>query len=201
VHDPDDFDARLADIDKALSLAPNFWAGLVAKAGLAEERDDFAGAARLYGEALGILRDDPGLLTQRAIALTRAGQDGEAERDFTQARTLAVDASTLNNICYTKAMAALALERALEECNASLLLAPDNPGTLDSRGTVLLQMGRLDEAIADFDRALEKSPNMAPSLFGRAVAWSRKGDPAKPTSARRFPPIPTLPSEWQSSAW
>ncbi|MEK7413336.1 MAG: tetratricopeptide repeat protein, partial [Planctomycetota bacterium] len=53
---------------------------------------------------------------------------------------------------------------------------------LDSRGLVLLQLGRLDDAIADYDRALTKSPNIPSSLFGRAVAWARKGDRAKSES-------------------
>jgi tetratricopeptide (TPR) repeat protein len=47
---------------------------------------------------------------------------------------------------------------------------------------VLLRLGRVDDAIADYDRALAKNSRMSASLFGRAVAWSRKGD--KPKSER-----------------
>jgi len=39
--------------------------------------------------------------------------------------------------------------------------------------------GGLDDAIINYDQALTKYPNMAASLFGRAVAWARKGDKAK----------------------
>lgn len=52
-------------------------------------------------------------------------------------------------------------------------------GFLDSRGLALLRLGRFDAAIADFDRALARSPDLARSLFGRAVAWARKGDTAR----------------------
>jgi tetratricopeptide (TPR) repeat protein len=44
---------------------------------------------------------------------------------------------------------------------------------------VLLRLGRLDEAIASYDAALAKAPGIAASLFGRAVAWARKGDRTK----------------------
>jgi tetratricopeptide (TPR) repeat protein len=76
----------------------------------------------------------------------------------------------------------VALESALADCNAALAKAPDVAGYLDSRGLVLLRLGRLDDAIVDYNRALAKSPNMPSSLFGRAVAWARKGDRAKSES-------------------
>ena len=37
-------------------------------------------------------------------------------------------------------------------------------------------VGRLDDAIADYDRAFAKNPDMPSSLFGRAVSWARKGE-------------------------
>lgn len=73
-------------------------------------------------------------------------------------------------------MADVALDRALKECEESLRLLPDLAGTLDSRGTVLLRLGRLDEAIRDFDQALKHSPHQINSLYLRAVARSKKGD-------------------------
>jgi tetratricopeptide (TPR) repeat protein len=81
-----------------------------------------------------------------------------------------------NNLCYEKAVAGVALEMALKECNRSLSLLPDTPATLDSRATVYLQMGRFKEARTDYDLALAKFPAMAPSLLGRAIARLRLGD-------------------------
>lgn len=176
VRDPADFDARMADIEEALRLAPTYNAALVAKAHLLAERGDHQAAARALGQALAREQNNPALLVERGIALSRLGSEREAERDFAQAREMAQDAQGLNNICYLKAVAGVALERALEECNESLRLLPDYAPTLDSRGTVLLRMGRLDEAIADFDRVLEKEPELAQSRYLRAVARSRQGD-------------------------
>jgi tetratricopeptide (TPR) repeat protein len=44
---------------------------------------------------------------------------------------------------------------------------------------VLLRLGRLDEAITEYSRVLAKAPHMADSLYGRALAWARKGEGAK----------------------
>ena len=42
-----------------------------------------------------------------------------------------------------------------------------------------LRLGRFDDAIADYDKALAASPNLPTSLFGRAVARARKGETGK----------------------
>ena len=102
-----------------------------------------------------------------------------AEKDFAVARGKVSDAPPLNNMCWAKATAGVALESALADCNAALSKMPDLPSYLDSRGLVLLRMGRFDDAIADYSKALAKNPTLPSSLYGRAVAWARKGDKAK----------------------
>ena len=82
----------------------------------------------------------------------------------------------LNNLCWAKGTAGIALESALADCNAALTKEPEVAGFIDSRALVYLRLGRIDEAIADYDRALAKAPTMTSSLFGRALAWARKGD-------------------------
>jgi len=120
--------------------------------------------------------DSPYFLNGRGMAYAKAGQAKEAEADFSQASTLARDAMTLNNICYSKAYQGVGLQHALADCERSLTLSPDVPGTLDSRGTVFLRLGWLDEAIGDFDKVIAKTPGMAQLRYLRAVARSKKGD-------------------------
>ena len=62
------------------------------------------------------------------------------------------------------------------DCNEALKLKPDYINALDSRGFVLLRMGKYDEAIADYDAALQIEPNKVASLYGRGMAKRRKGD-------------------------
>jgi Flp pilus assembly protein TadD len=123
--------------------------------------------------------DDPALLTGRGIAYSRAGDSSHADQDFAAARAKATKPLLLNNICWSKAIAGVALASALADCNAALAKAPDTPHYLDSRAFVLLRLGRIDDAIADYDQALAKNPRLPSSLFGRAVAWARKGVSSK----------------------
>ena len=62
----------------------------------------------------------------------------------------------------------------------SLRMRPDTPATLDSRGTVLLRLGRFDEAIRDFDRALRMDPQNTWALLGQGDVntWLRRPEEA-----------------------
>ena len=82
-------------------------------------------------------------------------------------------------MCWEKATAGVALESALADCDAALAKSPDVAAYLDSRAFVMLRLGRLDEAIAGYTRAIHAAPRQAASLYGRGVAWSRKGDKAQ----------------------
>jgi tetratricopeptide (TPR) repeat protein len=173
-----DWDARMGDVEAALQLSPDDSTALYEKADILQEKGEFAAAAEVYARLIEHEQPSPDLFNNRGLALARAGHAAEAETDFAKARELAVDAPTLNNICYSKAVMDVALERALEECEESLRLLPRYAGTLDSRGTVLLRLGRFDEATRDFDAALEQSPTLSTSLYLRAVARSKTGDAA-----------------------
>lgn len=171
-----DWVARLADVEEALRLAPGDFTSLFTKADILVDKGDFLLATEVYSDALVNNPNNVSVFNGRGIAFARAGRSTEAEADFARAGKLATDAQQLNNICYEKAVAGVALDRALKECDESLRLLPDLAGTLDSRGTVLLQLGRLDEAIRDFDQALKHSPHQTNSIYLRAVARSKQGD-------------------------
>ena len=48
----------------------------------------------------------------------------------------------------------------LPDAEKSLELRPDNPFFLNTRGQILEALGRREDAIADFQRALSKDPNI-----------------------------------------
>lgn len=178
VRPKDDFTARRADIEEALRLDPESTTALVFKAELQQELKDHRGAVVTLSKAIEISNEDLELLALRGIAHTRSGNSTLAAKDFAAARAEATEAVHFNNLCWAKATADVALESALEECNTALAKQPDAPGYLDSRALVLLRLGRIDDAIADYDRALAKSPTMSSSLFGRALARAAKKDKA-----------------------
>lgn len=182
----DDLAGRRADVDAVLRLNPTMPEALGARAKLQQQAGDRAGAIRTWSAALANAPSDPRLLTGRGIAHLEAGNSAAAEKDFALARAHvgsgAEAAPLLNNLCWAKATAGVGLQSALADCDAALINAPDAAGYLDSRALVLLRLGRVDEAIAVYSRALAKRPNQPSSLYGRAAAWARKGDTARATA-------------------
>jgi tetratricopeptide (TPR) repeat protein len=88
------------------------------------------------------------------------------------------DANGLNSLCWNQATAGVELEAALADCNASLELKRTAP-TLDSRGFVELRLGKFDAALRDFNEALQMKPQLANSLYGRAIVKASKGQKAE----------------------
>lgn len=173
---------RIAELDTALRLEPDLIEALPLKAKFQSEQGDHAAAAESYSVALRTKPDTVEWLAQRGIAYVRTGNVQLAEADFAAARKAASSPLAFNSICWTKATAGIALEAALDDCDAALKDNPDAPGFLDSRGLVLFRLGRFDDAIADYDKALAKAPTQSSSLFGRALAWAAKGNKARATA-------------------
>ena len=61
------------------------------------------------------------------------------------------------------------LETALKDCTKSIELGDDSAAPLDSRALVYFKLGRLDDALADLNAALDQRPDQAGSLFLRGV--------------------------------
>lgn len=167
---------RRADLDAALALDAAFTPALLAKAKLLLETGAFSEAADTYTTALAKIPDSYLLLGGRGIARAKAGKSAEADRDFAAARRLAKTATSLNNLCWEKVTASVALETALAECDAAQRLSPDSNPVRDSRGMALLRLGRIDEAIAEFDKVLADDRRYPTSRYGRGLAYIRKGD-------------------------
>lgn len=181
-----DLAGREADLAKALELMPaenvtpfSKMAFYEAKGELLRSAGDPAGSIEAYSSGLAINRTSATMLTGRGISLALAGRTAEAETDFALARANAFNEAMFNNMCWEKAKAGVALSSALEECNIAIAGALVRAPFLDSRALVLLRLGRLDDAIRDYDEALATDLRLASSYLGRAIAWSRKGDAAK----------------------
>lgn len=170
---------RLADLDAALKLEPKLADAIDAKARLRDQMGDHAGALRVWSEAIAAAPENSLFLLRRGVAYARAGRQALADKDFAAARVIDSGANGLNDICWEKAIAGVALQSALADCDAALAKAPGEAAYLDSRGLVLLKLGRIDDAIADYDKALTKAPTQSSSLYGRAIARAKKGDQAQ----------------------
>lgn len=173
---PIDLEGRQEDIDAALKLEPANVDALVAAAELASDRRDFAKAITIYTQVLAKAPNNTSGLVARGVALARSGNVAAAERDFAAARGRQDIAESINELCWQKATGGIMLESALKDCTELVAMAPNQVSYLDSHGFVLLRLGRLDQAIATYDKTLALNPYLPTSLYGRGIAYTRKGD-------------------------
>ena len=168
---------RRRELDAALKLDPSDEPTLVGLSQIASQLGDHAQALALLDQAFLKSPDNVSIRHARAVAMMQAGKKAPADKEFETLAAKDLTASELNELCWSKALANIALDRALDECNRSLA-KDESPATHDSKATVLLRQSRIDDAIAEFDLAMKNGEFAAP-LYGRAIAFARKGDRAK----------------------
>ncbi|HEU4957462.1 MAG TPA: DUF3857 domain-containing protein [Sphingomicrobium sp.] len=172
-----DKNGRRRELDAGLKLNPTDAPTLVGLSQIASQLGDHNQALALLDQAFLKSPDDVHIRHARAIEMLLAGKEAPADKEFDALSAKDLTASELNELCWSKALANVALDRALEECDRSLA-KDESPATHDSKGTVLLRQSRFDDAIEEFDTAMRDGEFAAP-LYGRSIAYARKGDQTK----------------------
>lgn len=173
-----DLAGQMTDLDNALKLEPDNAGALSLKASLLMKQEKFADALALYDQMPPGSADQPWMKSQRALLLYKAGRTADSEKTFADLDSAAKTANDFNELCWTKATNNIMLESALKNCQQALKLSPDTGQYLDSLGMAFLRLGRLDEALAAYNQAIEKG-HLAASYMGRAVTYARKGETAR----------------------
>jgi TonB family protein len=176
--DKTDFAGRRADIDAALKQDPHAIAPTIALARLQADMGAFQEAQATLDAALASNSGQLDLTLARGIVHARSGELQRAEQDFAPVRAAAYNGTAHNNLCWNLATAGVALSEALNECDAAVADSPHEGSFLDSRGFVLLRLGRYRDAIEAYDAALERRPMLAVSLYGRGLAKRGAGETA-----------------------
>jgi tetratricopeptide (TPR) repeat protein/transglutaminase-like putative cysteine protease len=173
-----DLTGRRADADAALKLDPNSAPALATLAAVQADASEYADAVKSLNAAIASSGATSELLIQRGIVYARSGSTQLAEQDFTAARAKATTAAALNEMCWDMATTNVGLSSALSACDAGVALAPDSHPVLDSRGFVLLRLGRYADSVAAYDAAIKAGDpySVGESLYGRGIAERRKGD-------------------------
>ena len=145
---------------------------------------------------------DPHVL-QFAGNLARAFDDDQALQYFTRATTIdATFAAPYNQIGYIHISKGdySAAEQALKQY---VTTRPDRPNPYDSYAELLLRMGRFDESIAQYNKALEKDRLFVASLTGIGHNYVFKGDygKARDTYSRSADLARTAPDRASAQLW
>jgi tetratricopeptide (TPR) repeat protein len=173
-----DLNGRRSDVEAALKLEPHYAAAVIALADVQSDAGEYGQAEHTLTQGIGTFGELPPLLTSRGILYAKTSRRARAEKDFAAVRSKSSGASALNSLCWSLATADVALDTALSACEAAVARSPAESAFLDSRGFVLLRLGRYDESIASYDAALKSVTYKGMSLYGRGMARRLKGDAA-----------------------
>ncbi|HEY5339283.1 MAG TPA: hypothetical protein VIJ85_13835 [Rhizomicrobium sp.] len=110
------------------------------------------------------------LLEERSEIYAEAGKYAEAMADVAVIFEISPNkAGSYNHRCWIRAIAGQELDLALDDCNKSLELHPNDAATLDSRGLANYKAGHLQDALADYGAAVSKDSNFADALYMRGI--------------------------------
>lgn len=171
---------RKAELDAALKLNPRDAMTLMALARQAAQLGDDALASDLLDKAFLKSPDDVSVRIARAVALKRDGQNATADKEIAALAAKTLTPQERNNLCWALAQANVALDVAITQCDQAIA-EKDIPMFRDSKGLVLIRLGRFADAVKEYDTALQNAggDGFASAFYGRAIANGRLGDKAK----------------------
>jgi tetratricopeptide (TPR) repeat protein/predicted aspartyl protease len=175
-------DLARADLDSALKLKPDDLVARLARARLELRGHDTAGALTDLDAAEAAAPREADMRLNLAFLYQSADRLDAALTQFSiwlaAHRTDIRRPVALNGRCWVRALLNQDLNSALDDCNAAVSLAPTAAAYRDSRGLVLLRLGRYAKSAADYDAVLKSAPGRPWSLYGRAIDEQRLGKTA-----------------------
>jgi len=169
----------MADFDQALALEPENFEALLFRGGARARQGDLA-KARQDLELAGKQKTPDGRARLRVAGAYESGKDyadalGQFDALIADRTTDEMRAAAYNGRCWDRALMNQDLDKALNDCNQALRIAPKDADAFDSRALVHMRRGELDLALADYDAAIKAQPPTALTLYARAAARLKKG--------------------------
>jgi tetratricopeptide (TPR) repeat protein/predicted aspartyl protease len=169
----------MADLDAALKVDPNDIRSRVLRGELYLSNHDQARAEADFEAAQKAAPAGSRVPLQVAVAYERQAQFGKAiaiyDRWVAEHPKDTEMGSILESRCWARTLAGKDLEAALADCEQALRKGPEIAAMYNAKGLTLLRLGRYDEAIKEYDRAIKLQPKMAWALLGRGYARHAKG--------------------------
>lgn len=161
---------------KALSINPASFEGLVIMGELSTEKRDHDEALEYFSAALLLDPENPYVLYNLGFNYLKLDEADAAVNYFRRS----IDYAPLNSSAYLNISILLyskgIYEEALEYVDRSLMLEPGMPEALSHKGEILRFFGNTKEAIRLFNRCLSKTPDNKLAKRGLALALLDGGD-------------------------
>jgi tetratricopeptide (TPR) repeat protein len=158
----------------ALATNPDFPPALAQLAELRRDAGDLGEAIRLYREALALDDTSPALYLGLGDCLSRAGQHAEAEKAFRRVISLQPDSfEAWYNLGVSTAQQGR-FDESVSAYEKALALDPEHPlyaAALNNLGTVQLDRGRKDLAMARWEEAVTASPAQLEARYNLATQY------------------------------
>jgi tetratricopeptide (TPR) repeat protein len=168
----------MADLDESLKRRPDDPEALMRRGELYLSAKDPARATADFDAAMKLAPDEGALASQAGSAYTRAGLFEPAIQELDRWIAAHPKSEDLpraqNSRCFARAAWGKELDLALADCD-SAVRRDRTSASMGNRGLVLLRLGRLDDAIAQYGEAIRAQPRDAAALYGRGLAELRKG--------------------------
>jgi tetratricopeptide (TPR) repeat protein len=133
---------------------------------------DHAEALQFLNESIDASPDDPDLRYARALAYERAGDFGSAEADLRKVLDdNENDARALNALGYLLVVEGKQLDEARDLIDRALVIEPEDPAIMDSKGWLLFKQGDPNAALPWLQRAYAAYPDPEVAAHLGEVLW------------------------------
>jgi len=146
----------MRDHDEAIKIDPTYGAAYSNRGNVFSSLGQRERAIEDYNEALRINPRDARALNNRGDEYTLLGKADLALRDLDAAVRIEPNAVRLSNRCFARAIVGQ-LDGAVHDCNKSLGMRQGSAVVHGRLGLAYTKMDRLDDALKDFDAALDLS--------------------------------------------
>lgn len=170
-------DQANADLGQVLRLNPGNAMAYGLRGAVHGRKNELDAAIADFDRAVALDPKDNDALMNRGTARERNGEYLRAIEDYDRVIAQAPRLSgAWGGRCWSRAVAGIALESALADCERAIELDKADANHLNSRGFVHFRLRHFALAIRDYDAAIAADPKVASSFYVRGLAKARQGD-------------------------